>query len=1028
MRALARACLRLLVCGFASLESTSSAELPRVDYNRDIRPILADKCFLCHGPDQGSRQAELSLQTQEGAFAPLDSDNSKRAIVPRKPQESVLVQRIMTQDPSELMPPADSNLKLTDIERTLLRRWIEQGAEYQQHWAFIPPQKSPPPVTEGPAWGSNDIDAFVLQKMRQHGLEPNPPASPEQLLRRVSFDLTGLPPTLEELDEFLADPSDTAYEKAVDRLMASPRFGERLAAEWLDVARYSDTYGFQVDRDRFVWPWRDWVIRSFNKDLPYDQFVIQQLAGDLLPNAGQNEILATTFCRLHPQEAEGGSVPEEYRVSYVADRIQTVATAMLGLTLECSRCHDHKYDPLSQKEYFKLFAFFDDIDEAGLYSYFTPAIPTPTLLLTDQETQQKLDAQCQKIQRLERELAALAEKHSVQSGTAQPIARPKKLTGEILHLPLEKVAAPNSNVPGVKGMAALLTGDDPINTEVGNFHRYEPFSYSLWINTPDVKSRAVILHRSRAWTDAGSRGYELMLDDGKLSTALIHFEPGNSLRLTSRAMIPIGSWQHVAVTYDGSSRASGLRLFINGQQAEVDVVRDQLSKDITGGGGDHITLGERFRDSGFKGGMIDEVRIFNRELTPLEVTWLFEEVSSQAVVTQHPSSEKQQAEYHRVVESAEWKTLLTELREARQRESEIVESIPEIMVMREMPEPKKAYLLNRGEYNLRGEEVFPGTPAVFPPMPADAPMNRLGFARWLMSSEHPLTARIAVNRYWQLIFGAGLVRTTEDMGNQGEWPSHPELLDTLSRSWVEQGWSVKWLLKQMVMSETYRQSAITSPEKEAKDSANRWLARTASDRLPAEMLRDNALAISGLLVEAIGGPPAKPYEMEVAFKPLKRDTGDGLYRRSLYTFWSRTGPAPVMMTLDAAKRDVCQVRRDRTISPLQPLVMLNGPQFVEAARVLAERVMKAHPDDVDSTLIDLFRWTTSRRPSADELSILKKLYAGQLAGFKADPAETQRFLSVGDKPVDADLNAQSLAAFAGVANILLNFDECVFRR
>jgi len=1006
-----------------------AAEPVPVDYNREIRPLLADKCFHCHGPDAGNRQADLRLDTPDGAYAALASDETLHGIVPGSPDRSTIFQRILASDPAEKMPPPESNLKLTASEISLIRKWIEQGAPYQKHWAFLAPVKHPVPVNRGDQWGRNLIDAFVLEKMRQHGLEPNPPAASESLLRRVTFDLTGLPPTLEELDAFLNDPDPNAYEKAVDRLLASERFGERMAAEWLDVARYSDTYGLQVDKNRFVWPWRDWVIRAFNRDLPYDQFLTQQIAGDLLPNAGQEEILATTFCRLHPQESEGGSIPEEYRVSYVADRIQTVGTAMLGLTLECCRCHDHKYDPISQKEFYQLFAFFDDVDEAGLYSFFTDSIPTPTLILADDATQQRLDQQQAAIRKLEEELETLRQ--STEHLVAES-ALPPPLSGEVLHLNFESVNGPNQQAEGVVGKAALLTGDDGIGTGVGNFHRYDPFSVSLWIKTPEVKQRAVLFHRSRAWTDAGSRGYELLLEEGRLNVGLVHFDPGNSLRIQARDPVPLNVWQHVVVTYDGSSQARGLRLFVNGVPAEIETVRDQLTKEITGGGGDHITLGERFRDVGFKNGSIDEFRVFNRTLTPLEVALLQRYPAGPEAFPASwldDAEPQQRQEYLRSTRDSAWQGKLAELHQARRQQSETIEPIPEIMVMREMPQPRAAYILERGEYNLRRNEVLAGTPEILPEFPQNAPQDRLGFARWLTSPDHPLTARVAVNRYWQLIFGAGFVRTTEDFGNQGEWPSHPELFETLSREWMEQGWSLKWLMKQMVLSETYRQSTISAPEKEAADPANRWLARMYSDRLSAEMLRDNALLISGLLVQRVGGSPVHPYELEAAFKPMARDKGEGLYRRSLYTFWSRTGPAPVMMTLDAAKRDVCQVRRDRTLSPLQPLVMLNGPQFVEAARVLAERVIKSHPEDEpERWMVDLFRWTTSRVPSAEELTILNRLYAAQLEGFTQMPESAAAFLAVGDHPRDPGLDPVKVAAVSGVANMLFNFDECVFRR
>lgn len=1025
---------QLLLILTAGLFTTHASDGGDINYNRDVRPILADKCFACHGPDQGNREAGLRLDTADGAYASLESDADAVAILPGRPDQSHLFLRITASDPNERMPPVSSNLSLTPDEIETIRRWIEEGANYQSHWAFIPPEKSPVPVLPDDHWSINEIDRFVLKKMREQNLEPNPPASREHLIRRVTFDLTGLPPTLEEIDAFLQDDSPNAYETVVDRLLASERFGERLAAEWLDVARYSDTYGFQVDKDRFVWPWRDWVIRSFNRDLPFDQFLTQQIAGDLLENATQEEILATTFCRLHPQEAEGGSIPEEYRTGYVSDRVQTLGTAFLGLTLECCKCHDHKYDPITQKEYYQLASFFDNIDEAGLYSFFTESVPTPTLLLIDEPTQEALNRHREEETRVAEHLARLPDEHvgSFRKWRASSLTPPETLSGQILTLEFEgEITAPNRQVPGVYGNAVELTGDDAVKTSVGNFHRYEPFSVSLWMKTPNHKERSVIFHRSRAWTDAGSRGYELLLDRGHLNAALVHFDPGNSIRIRSRDPFPVGEWHHVTVTYDGSSQASGLKLYLDGQPLPIEVVRDCLTKEITGGGGDTITIGERFRDQGFAGGMVDDFRVFDRELMPIEVAHLFDGKSLVEAMSSPPAELPQRDplwSYYFAAIHPETRAVRDELKARRQATAELVETIPEIMVMREMETPRPTYVLTRGEYNLPAEQVESQTPEVLPPFPEEYPRNRLGLARWLTDPRHPLTARVAVNRYWQLMFGAGIVRTAEDFGNQGELPTHPELLDWLAVDFVEQGWSVKQLLRQMVLSATYRQSAVVSAEKVAKDPANQWLSRAYSERFTAEMLRDNALAISGLLVNRIGGEPARPYEVEVAFKPMPRDQGEGLYRRSLYTFWSRTGPAPVMMTLDAAKRDVCQVRRERTLSPLQPLVLLNSPQFVEAARVLAERVLKSHLDDVNAALTDLFRWTTSRRPTADELDVLKRLYEQHLSDFRKHPEQAIAFLSEGDHPRDDSLDVPQLAAMAGVANLLLNFDECVFRR
>lgn len=998
-----------------------------ITFNRDIRPILSDRCFLCHGPDDDDRQADLRLDVAEEAYKPLEYGTGSHVIKPGDPGQSELYLRVVSDDPDLRMPPVDSKLTLTALEKELLRLWIEQGAVYEGHWSWIAPQKAAPPHLPEDRWSRNEIDRFILSRLKQSGLEPNPPATPEKLLRRLSFDLTGLPPTLEELDQFLADPSDAAYEAAVERLLASSAFGERMAADWLDVARYSDTYGYQVDRDRFVWPWRDWVVRAFNHNLPYDEFITQQLAGDLLPNATDEQILATTFNRLHPQKVEGGSVPEEFRIEYIADRTQTFGTAFLGLTLECCRCHDHKFDPIAQKEYYQLTAFFDNIDEAGLYSYFTPAIPTPTLLLADADEKQKIAQLRATIAAEETHLEQIraSSMERFLAWNSERSAEPVTVSGEVAHLDFESVEGNNQAVPGVQGNAARLTGDDAINTQVGNFQRSQPFSVSLWINTPDVKERAVIFHRSRAWTDAGSRGYQLLIEQGKLSASLIHFWPGNAMRVRTQQSISTNQWHHVVMTYDGSSRAAGLRLSLDGELAAVDVVRDKLTKQITGGGGDNISIGERFRDKGFKNGLVDEMRVYDRELTTLEIAQL---AAVNDPTARTPMEDEQLLEYYLSNVDEDYRKQLAKLQTVRQQLNSFVDGIEEIMVMQELEDRKPSYFLTRGEYDKRAEPVSPGVPQSLPPLPDVERVDRLALAQWLTSDKHPLTSRVAVNRIWQMFFVDGLVRTPEDFGSQGALPTHPELLDWLAVEFIENGWNLKQLIRQIVRSSAYRQSTQATPDQLRADPENRLLARMSSARLPAEMLRDNALFVSDLLVRKTGGPPAKPYEVEVAFKPTPRETGEGLYRRSLYTYWKRTGPAPVMMTLDAAKRDVCQVRREQTSSPLQAFVMLNGPQFVEAARQVAARVIQDSPEDDLQSLQSLFRLLTSRRPNERELAILRELLESQLQTFRADEQLARNYLSVGDAPVDESIAVTKLAAMASVANALFNYDECVIRR
>ena len=1034
--------------GFVS--GATSAFGQAVDFESQIKPLLSDRCFACHGPDENARKADLQLHTREGAFAKLDND--LEVITPGKPLASELYRRITATDPDDLMPPPEAKRKLSAGEKELIRRWIEQGAEWREHWAFVSVADVELPALGQTAWPKNEIDHFTLAKLREANVEPSPLAKREQRFRRLSFDLTGLPPTLAELDNFLTDDSFVAYGKAVDRLLGSPRLGERLAVHWLDLARYSDTYGYQVDRNRFVWPWRDWVIRAFNDNLPYDDFLTWQLAGDLLPDATDEQRLATTFNRLHPQKVEGGSVPEEFRVEYVADRNHTFGTAMLGLTLECARCHDHKYDPISQKEYYQFFAFFNTIDEAGLYSYFTPSIPTPTLLMNDEAAKQKIADLVKQIAADEAELArvsAAAGEGFEKWLTERPAE--EVLPGQIGHFPFDefkdgklpnladesKQAASsqkNKIVPGKNGNALQLTGDDGVNLGIGNFKRTAPFSVALWMSTPHHKERTVVFSRSRAWTDAGSRGYQMLLRDGHLSASLIHFWPGNAINVRTKAKLRKDEWHHVAITYDGSTKAAGLVIYVNGKMAETEIHKDNLYKNITGGGGDTIVIGQRFRDVGFAGGLVDDFRVFKRELTGGEVAQIHDG-ESLAKLLAKPADALGQAErdtlreYFLATANESHDAQLTKLRASRARVTKLLDGKVEIMVMEEMPlNPRSTFVLKRGVYSAPGERVRAATPRSLSPFPKGAPSNRLGLAKWLVDPKNPLTARVAVNHFWQLCFGQGLVRTPEDFGTQGKRPTHPGLLDWLAKDFIDNGWNVKRLLKQIVMSATYQQASETRPALEASDPENLLLSRAPRYRLSAEMIRDNALSTSGLLSRRMGGAGAKPYDLTESFKPIGHDKGEGLYRRSVYTFWKRTGPAPVMMALDASKRDVCRARRENTATPLQALVLLNGPQFVEAARTLGEQMVREHGDNVGAMVRDTFRTLTSREPSVRETALLRRLHDEQLAVFEKDAKATEAFLSVGEHRLAKGLAKPRIAAAGILAKALMNFDESVVKR
>ncbi len=1066
--------LMVVFWGLVTAVSNSAVADPptAVSFARDIRPILSDRCFICHGPDTQQRASDLRLDDPASAL--------ELAIEPGSPATSELMLRILSEDTEQLMPPPDSRLSLSDREKELLRLWIEQGADFEKHWSFVPPSKPPLPAVTRRDWLRNEIDYFVLHKLELLGYAPAAEASRETLIRRLSLDLTGLPPTLAEIDAFVSDNSPTAYENLVDRLLAKRSFGERMAVDWLDLARYADTYGYQNDRYRAMWPWRDWVVEAFNRNLPYDQFIEWQLAGDLLPNPTQEQILATAFNRNHRQTNEGGSVEEEFRAEYVADRVNTFGAAFLGLTLECCRCHDHKYDPLSQRDYYSLSAFFNSIDESGLYSHFTNDTPTPALPLSDSTQSERLLGLQSRVESLERELAACYPAEAQFQAWRGELSdvRPRQLD----NLPLA-AAAPNRAlremlqdslrqgligdygfdelqngklvnrvgqvddsktsdgpelVAGVLGQALKFSGENNATLAAGGgFTRDQSFSISMWLKTPQKFPRAVVFHRSRAWTDAASHGYELLIEQGRLSGALIHFWPGNAIRVHCLDELPLNTWVHVAMVYDGSSRAQGLKLFIDGDEAEVEIVRDKLTREIHVGEPQELTLGQRFRDVGFKDGVVDELQVFDRQLNLLEVKLLNMQIAAPDNIDEYlyNVSDALLKDYS-AEHLAEMRERRSELRErlaaVRAERSQLSDSIAEIMVMREEPQPRATYVLKRGAYDALGELVPRDVPRAILDVGLGENPNRLDLAHWLTNPHHPLTARVSVNRFWQLLFGRGIVSTSEDFGLQGSNPTHPELLDWLASTFVESGWDVKQLLKTIVMSATYRQQSNPTAEMLVADPENLLLARGVASRLSAEMIRDSALAASGLLVDQMGGPPVKPYQPEGLWEEksgeaYQRDVGPGSRRRSLYTFWKRTSPPPSMMTFDASNREVCVVNRQTTMTPLQVLVLLNDPQLAEAAIGLAERAI-THSQTQQQQLQFVFRSLCGRTANERELSVLAKLFEEQQAVFATNREAAKQLLAVGDHVPDPELATPALAALTVVAQGLMSYDEFVMKR
>ncbi|HMP82031.1 MAG TPA: DUF1553 domain-containing protein [Verrucomicrobiota bacterium] len=1053
----------LIITGFVL--AANAADLERVDYNFQVKPLLSDRCYRCHGPDAGSRKAKLRLDTREGALKKLD--NGWAVVKPGDPAKSELIARIFTDNEDDLMPPTDSHLKLSDAEKQLLKRWVEEGAEYKPHWAFIPVKPVAPPAPRNTKWARNPIDAFILSRLETEKLAPSPEASREILVRRVAFDLTGLPPGVSEIDAFLEDKSPDAYERMVGRFLQSPAYGERMAMDWLDLARFADTYGYQNDVERDMSPWRDWVIKAFNENLSYDQFLLWQLAGDLLPKPTREQRLATALNRLNRQTNEGGSIDEEFRTEYAADRLHTVGTAMLGLTMECARCHDHKFDPISQRDYYSMFAFFNSIDESGTYSHFTRATPGPAMLLWPEEKSAevaRLKLRMVMADERARDIAAKSRRTVnawLKSGgkilQPQPVAHftfdeittqvstngtTNYFTANALNVtnlaklvddPAHVDESPASSAP--RNRALQFSGDNELQFKgIAHFRRTDEFSFNLWLKPAESQPRAVVLHHSQAAQDAGSRGYELLLEDGKPAFGLIHFWPGNAIKVRAKQALPLNQWSQITVTYDGSSRADGIRLYLNGKPLETDIIRDNLYKDIvhrkewndTLVGKINLTLAGRFRDSGFKNGAIDELEVFDVCLTDAEIAARTGRASS-------VSDEAMKAHYLARHDES-YRAAVAELKQLRERENELVNDVPEIMVMKELEQPRPAFLLERGAYDSPGEPVQRDTPASVMPFLEGQPRNRLGLANWMIDPQNPLTSRVVVNRVWRMHFGRGIVTSQEDFGVQGKLPSHPELLDWLAGWFMENGWDMKALHRLLLTSATYRQSSSAPDDLLDRDPDNVLLARGPKHRLLAEQIRDSALAASGLLNPKLGGPSVKPYQPEGLWEEAgtgakyTQDKGDKLYRRSLYTFWKRTAPPPSMLTFDATSREVCTAKRESTTTPLQALVLLNDPQFVEAARALGERLLRENPSDLNARIRGAYRSLTGREPDTAELSVMRRLFEQQQSFYAQDTDAAEQLLSVGESPWDKSLPRADFAATTVMVSAVINMDEFVMLR
>lgn len=1029
----------------------------KVEFNRDIRPILSDACFQCHGLDEAERQANLRFDTQEGAFADL---GGYRAIVPGKPGNSELVRRIKA-DVDERMPPVDFARQLTPQQIALLELWVKQGAEWQDHWSLVTPKELTLPKLKKTTWVRNPIDAFVFAKLEREGLLPSSEADKTTLIRRATLDLTGLPPTPQEVDDFLLDNSPSAYDKVIDRLLDSPAYGERMAVRWLDAARYADTSGYQTDGVRFMWRWRDWVIDAFNNNIPFDQFTIEQIAGDMLPNATLEQKIATGFNRNHRGNAEGGIISAEYQVEYVVDRVDTTATVWLGLTMGCARCHDHKYDPITQKEFYQVYAFFNNIPERGKAFKFGNAEPwIPAPLPAQQE---ELDALEQELQTAEREFSALeSEITTAQRSWEQAVAGGGNFDEDhawyidkylAAHFPLdggatnagnEKVASEEGKEPpaprfirgtaaysdGAIGEAAIFDGERYLEIGVlADLNYIEKFTFSAWVYLEGDGGGIF----SKMTDAAESPGYNFHIKDGKLQANFASRWLDDAVRVETLEPISRNEWHHVAAVYDGSRRAHGIHLYVDGFRQETKANVDDLNQGFNVN--QPLRIGSRGTRLSFEG-RIDDVRIY-RDALKLDGLALLSTRRALREIASAAPSERSAAEESKL-RTYFLETVAPEaLRNARERMLELrvdreklIESFPTTMVMEEMETPRDTHVLIRGAYNKPGEKVAPGIPASLPPLPKGAPNNRLGFAQWLVDAANPLTSRVTVNRFWQMYFGAGIVRSTEDFGSQGERPSHPQLLDWLATEFIRSGWDVKQLQKTILTSATYRQSSAVTPELLQQDPDNRLLARGARLRLPAEMIRDQALAIGGLLVKTIGGPSVKPYQpsglwQEVSGHKYQPDKGDSLYRRTMYTFFKRSVAPPAMMAFDAAGREACVVRETRTNTPLQALNLLNDATYIEAARKMAERVIVEGGKTPRERLNYAFRLAVGRRAQPAELRILTAGLESHRERYQSDAEAAKQLLSVGEAPLRENLEASEVAAYTAIANLILNLDEVI---
>ncbi len=1056
--------LAVLALGLAAEVASKAADQP-VRFNRDIRPILSENCFHCHGPDPGSRKAGLRLDTKEGFFE--STPKREATVIVGKPEKSELFRRIMTADEEDIMPPPKEHKVLKPEQKQLVKRWIEQGAPWEPHWSFLKPARPLPPAA-ATTTVRNPIDCFVAAKLVEKKLSMNPEADRRTLARRLSLDLTGLPPRPADVDAFVKDKSPDYYEKFVDRLMAVPQWGEHRGRYWLDAARYADTHGLHFDNYREMWPYRDWIIRAFNANKPFDQFTVEQIAGDLLPGATDDQKTATGFQRCNMTTNEGGTIEDENLANYANDRVSTVGWVFLGLTANCAACHDHKFDPIPQRDFYSMAAFFRNTKQSGFDKNMSEG-DVSMVVFRDASDKARSDALVKEIATAKtNQLAAVTEAktaftHWLASAKIQKIDRQLDLDGEYLRLnlnegPKTKVSGelngrrlrldPATNAQfradGPIGPALVLKKDSTLNlSQVADFERNQPFSVGGWVHVPtNYSGNWSIIGKVKTDSPPATKnaGWDLSLRGGAVALTLTRTEGSSMLQeKTGDKAVTAGKWMHVFATYDGGSRGGSIKIYLDGVPQNLSGGRNNIEGSIRNDV--PLRVGQRENSEIANGLAAQDLRIFKRVLDPTEVKALAWSAKLPAILAKPASAratndvEALQA-WYLVERSAAWRKSTDKLLALQSEQKAIRARAGVTHQQEEKPDSMPmANILARGQYDQKKDQVVAAPFGALHKMPAGASTNRLGLAQWLVSPENPLLARVTVNRFWQELFGTGLVKTSEDFGIMGDAPANQELLDWLAVEFRESGWNVKHLFQLMVTSAAYRQDAKTTPEKLEKDPANRLLSRGPRFRMDAEMVRDFALASSGLLAGKIGGASVKPYQPDGVWEGVampesntryyQRDTGDALYRRSLYTFWKRAAPPANMDIFNAPSRETCSVRRERTNTPLQALATLNDIQMMEAARHLAQEALLSTRGRREKAIDFIARRILSRSLTEEETKLVGSALAEFEAYYTSKPEDAAKLIAVGESKASAKLKPVQLAAVTMLANQILNLDEAI---